>query len=350
MLPLVGFDQFLARTEQPALFRVPDHRGADPAFDGIGGIASLDLAEHGGRRAVDHAVQPHQRRMPDRSRIVFVPVWHRRSPDLDQARFSGRQKIRARTSILSRGAASGALRRILEGGMRGEARAAVLFRVVALEQDHLVLFQPREIEPSMVRVVEEAIGLADLVAIDEIRGHEVFGFDRSRVAQSQRRRFHRSPDRTPYVDLGEVMLQPRFRLGGRQMVTHAAWSRFRGVVVVDRLAVLARIFFAALRQYKIANLMVEDDDLFRSGHSLQHLLDLRVIDPLHFILIVKIVDRGLLMRQLETLLVERQLAHDLARVANRHGMRDELPRYSRRSRRRLVRVVNRLLAGLGDIV
>src|SRR5208283_929432 len=75
------FNQFLARTKQAALFGVPDHRGADSAFNGVRRVASFDLAEDRRRRAVGDAVEPHQRRVADRSRIVVVPVWHLISPD-----------------------------------------------------------------------------------------------------------------------------------------------------------------------------------------------------------------------------------------------------------------------------
>ena len=60
-------DQLLAGTEQAALLGVPDHRGADAVLDGIRGAAPFDLAENCRGRAVDDAVEPHQRRMSDRS-------------------------------------------------------------------------------------------------------------------------------------------------------------------------------------------------------------------------------------------------------------------------------------------
>src|SRR5208282_3355619 len=61
------FDQFFAGTEQAALFRIPDHRSPDSAFYGIGRVASFNLAENDCRSAVGHAVEPHQRRVSDRS-------------------------------------------------------------------------------------------------------------------------------------------------------------------------------------------------------------------------------------------------------------------------------------------
>src|SRR5258708_39425599 len=70
---------------------------------------------------------------------------------------------------------------IFKSGVCSEARAAVLFRVVALQQDHFVALVAREIEPSMVRIVGEAAGLADFVAVNQIGRNEVFGSDRARI-------------------------------------------------------------------------------------------------------------------------------------------------------------------------
>ena len=58
-------DQFLARLQNAALFGVPDHGGADPAFHRIGRISAFHLGEHGDGRAVDYAVESNQRRAAD---------------------------------------------------------------------------------------------------------------------------------------------------------------------------------------------------------------------------------------------------------------------------------------------
>ncbi len=51
------FNQFLSRLQDAALFRVPDHRRANPALHRVRGIASFDLAEQRHRRAIDNAIQ-----------------------------------------------------------------------------------------------------------------------------------------------------------------------------------------------------------------------------------------------------------------------------------------------------
>ena len=61
---------------RPRLLGVPDHRRADAAFDRIGGIAALDLGQHGGVGAVDDAVEADERRVSDRERVVLEPVGH----------------------------------------------------------------------------------------------------------------------------------------------------------------------------------------------------------------------------------------------------------------------------------
>ena len=133
------------------------------------------------------------------------------------------------------------------------------------------------------------------------------------------------------------------------MIAHAARSGLGGVVIVNRVAIFARVLFAALRQFGIAHLVVEDYDLLGARGFLQDALDLGIVGSLHFVLIVEVAHCGLLMRQLEALLVERQVADNLARVSNRHGVRDEFSSRSRRSGWRLVGVVNGLLAGLGSM-
>src|SRR5581483_12375882 len=69
-----------ARLEQPAPLRIPDHRGPDSAFDRVGGVAPFDLREDRRARAVADAVEPHERRTPDRLRIVLVPARHQLPP------------------------------------------------------------------------------------------------------------------------------------------------------------------------------------------------------------------------------------------------------------------------------
>src|SRR5580658_6800399 len=148
--------------------------------------------------------------------------------------------------------------RIFKRTVSREARAAVLLRVVALQQNDLALFESRKVEPAMVRIVGEAIGLTDFVAIDQIGRDEVFGIDRAGIADRERRRFDGSAYRAPYVDFDKAMLQPLLGLRRRQVIADAARSRLGGVVIVNRFAIFTRVLFSARGQLDIAHLMIED--------------------------------------------------------------------------------------------
>src|ERR1700730_14975487 len=50
-------------------------------------------------------------------------------------------------------------RRIIEGAMRGETRAPVIYGVVTLQKQRLVGKHAREIEPKMVRIIGKGVGL-----------------------------------------------------------------------------------------------------------------------------------------------------------------------------------------------
>src|SRR5580692_6808846 len=96
--------------------------------------------------------------------------------------------------------------RIFERGVCGEARAAVVLGVVALQQDCFVTLHPREVVPAMPGVVEEAESFADAIAIDEIGRHAILEVQAASVAECQRRTFDRAANRAPDVDLGEAIL------------------------------------------------------------------------------------------------------------------------------------------------
>src|ERR1700681_2809986 len=53
--------------------------------------------------------------------------------------------------------------RIVEGGVRGPAGAAVVERIKHLEHDRLVAAHAREPEPFVVRIVGDGVSLADAV-------------------------------------------------------------------------------------------------------------------------------------------------------------------------------------------
>src|SRR5260370_41041454 len=99
--------------------------------------------------------------------------------------------------------------RIVKRRMCRKARASILLRIVALDQQRLVALHIREIEPATVRVELEPVGLADSVLIDEIARHVILGRDTPRVANRQRRILQRSSNRPPDVDLFETAFQHR---------------------------------------------------------------------------------------------------------------------------------------------
>src|SRR5882724_6506036 len=63
--------------------------------------------------------------------------------------------------------------RILKRGMRHEPRDTVARRIVALEQQHFVLLHSGNVEPAVRRVVLHRIGLADAIAVYEVRGDQI---------------------------------------------------------------------------------------------------------------------------------------------------------------------------------
>ena len=89
--------------------------------------------------------------------------------------------------------------------MGGKARPAVLGRIVAFDQDRFVGPHLGNVEPTVSRVVPDAVGLAYPVAVDQIRGDEIREGDARRVANSERCIAQRPADRSPDVDDLEAM-------------------------------------------------------------------------------------------------------------------------------------------------
>src|SRR6516164_9283701 len=126
--------------------------------------------------------------------------------------------------------------------MSGESSPAILLRIEALKENHLVALEAREIEPAMLRVVSETIDLTDFVTVNEIGGHKVLRLDRLRIANRQGSTFDRSLNRSPDIDFGEAMLESLLCLGRRQMIQHTARTGLGGVIVVYRPNIFPRVF------------------------------------------------------------------------------------------------------------
>jgi len=79
--------------------------------------------------------------------------------------------------------------------------------------------------------------------------------------------------------------------------------------------ILPSVLFALLREFNVADLVVENHYLLCASGFLQQDLDLRIVDLLHFRAIVKVPHYGFLMNELKSLSVERQLV-DQAAIAD----------------------------------
>src|SRR6266849_9216778 len=94
--------------------------------------------------------------------------------------------------------------RIDERAVRGEARAAVLGRIEYLEYQRLVAPHQRKIEPAVIRVVPDAVGLAHAVRIAALGADQVPGGEAARVGDRERVGLDRLVDRAPHLNDGEA--------------------------------------------------------------------------------------------------------------------------------------------------
>src|SRR5216684_3529196 len=141
----------------------------------------------------------------------------------------------------------------------------------------------------MVRVVEETVDFAHTLAIDKINRHDILCPQAAAVAQRERRTFDRAANRSPDVDFGEAILEQAISLL-RQKIADAAWRGFEGIVVVHELGRRASALFAAFREQRIPNNVIENHYALGAGYLLQQALDFRVVDRFDLIGIVKILD------------------------------------------------------------
>src|SRR6266852_7469626 len=121
--------------------------------------------------------------------------------------------------------------RIVKRRMCRKARAAVLLRIVALDQQCLVPLHIREIEPTVIWIVSESVGLAHSVLIDEVARHVILGRDTPRVTNCERRILQGPTNRPPDIDLRETAFQKRLSLV-REKFAHSLRARFVAVIVV----------------------------------------------------------------------------------------------------------------------
>src|SRR5262249_41621066 len=91
------------------------------------------------------------------------------------------------------------------------------------------------------------------------------------------------------------------------MIADAARTRLSCVIVMYGRGIVPSLLFAPPVKLNVANLVVEDYHLLCTSCFLEQLLNLGIIDFLHFCPIVKVLYCRLMMNQLKSLLVERQL-------------------------------------------
>src|ERR1700724_3728731 len=196
------------------------------------------------------------------------------------AKFSEKRQ-RAYFNALAR-ARAGRRGRVGERRVGGPAGAAVLLGIVDLEHDRLVALLAREPEPAMRRVVFDRVGLADAGGIAPLGNHEVGELHAARVADRERERFDRMPERPPHLHDGEAALEQLLGLV-RQEVAHALRAGPFGIVVVRALHRLADLVRLAIGLVGGAQGVVEHHDALRPGLRLYQGFHLRIVDPLDLV-------------------------------------------------------------------
>src|ERR1700730_6135184 len=138
----------------------------------------------------------------------------------------------------------------------------------------------------MPRVMEETIDFAHTVAIDQIDRHDILCPQAAGVAQRERRTFDRAANRAPDVDFGEAILEQSIGFLW-QKIADPVRRGFEGVVVVHELGRRASALFAAFREQRISNNVIENHYALGAGYPLQQALDFGVVNRFDLIGIVK---------------------------------------------------------------
>src|SRR5229473_5404326 len=201
----------------------------------------------------------------------------------------------------------------------------------------------------MLRVVEEAVDFAHTLAIDQINRHDILCRQAAGVAQRERRTFDRAANRAPDVDFGEAILEQAISFL-RQKIADAARRGLEGIVVVHELGRRASALFAAFREQRISNNVIENHYPLGAGYPLQQALDFGVINGLDLIGIVKVLDRGFVLCENETVGVEREFAEHFAAVTDNDASLDVFSGPAWDSSRRIIGIVDRLRYRLRQVI
>src|SRR3989441_11539337 len=238
--------------------------------------------------------------------------------------------------------------RSLERAVRGEARTAVLRRIEYLEYQRLVAPHLREIEPAVIRVVADAVGLAHPVRIAALGADQVPGGEAPRIGDGERVGLDRLIDRAPHLDDRETALQQGFRFAWQQ-VAHALRARPFGVVVVHVEHRFAHQFRLALGLVARAQRVVEDDDARGARDLLHQRFDLGVVDALQLLDIEEVVNSSLVLDELEAGDLQGELVGKRTAVADRHRPQFMLPRDAAADVVGVAGVVHRIHAGVDGV-
>ncbi len=193
--------------------------------------------------------------------------------------------------MLSRGAAWGGRVREVEGAVRGEAGAAVVQAVPALDQQHLVPCHRGRVVPALRGVMRQMVDLADPVGEQLVGRDQVFRPHGRGVGECQGRALDGPPDRAPDVDLddpGAGRGKPR-GLGLAEEIPDPLRAALFGVVDVHpaRRAAQAVPVLSTCAAVRAPG-RVEDDDAARPDRGAQQRLDLRVVDLLERVVVVQV--------------------------------------------------------------
>jgi hypothetical protein len=156
-----------------------------------------------------------------------------------------------------------------EGAMRREPGAAIGLGIETLQQQDLVGRHFGYIEPLMVGIVLDRIGLADAIWIDQVGSNEISGFYRAGIAHRQWRVEQRPLDRPPEIDDLDPAFQEFLGLIWQE-IADTLRTRTFGVVDMDTRHRLPRAAIADIGRAlnALAHGVVEDKHPVGAGGGL----------------------------------------------------------------------------------
>ena len=269
----------------------------------------------------------HERRFRCKDGHVVFPLDCQGSRDESAPPSRYAKSASARSSMLSRGAASAAVSGSWKAVWAVNRARPSIAESTALEEQDLLALHAWEVEPPMLRVVREVEHLTDAVRalrarersavialVHEVRRDKVLRADGPSVANRERKGLHRSLNGVPRIDEREPPLQQIGGLAGKQIAYPLA-SRPRGVVVVNRKYRDAGTGAPVARG---PSNVVEDADSRSSGNVPYQALDLGIVNALDLFVVLEVGDRGRLDTKLESFAIEARPLHERSGIADLH--------------------------------